>query len=603
MTDYAPNVITNADGPGPFAVPFPYADAAHVKAEFADGTPCVVAFVTASTITVSPEGDGSQDLAIYRDTAIDAPAVTFRPGAVSSRDLNVQTLQLLYRIQEEREAISRGVLLPRGETGPLYWPTLDERSGYFAAWDADGELTPASGTGADSALRSDLAASTGGSLVATIATGVGAIIRSVLSKLRDRVTFEDYDCAGDGIEDDAANVRKAIAANAGKVIYGKGTYLLGSSLGDIPVGTKIVLENRTGTAKFVRGYSASDYLMNLLNGAELEGWVEGNGKDSGGTLTGITGGLVNIPVGHGNQSIRDARLINAVGGTPLHIECTGALDSQVGGSRMDISNLEVFRSDSTPGSGRYAIVHDDPGVPAAGHPISIHHLETGGYESIAFGACNNLSMTGCTVFDVLLSVNTRGLRATTNRWAGTSTITLRGASQFSACSFGPAITVEAGAVAMFDPACLFNSPVTDNSGVAGVCHFWDAGTRTFTPDWEAGGTNIAEGATGLVQGFQRRRGDKLHLGVRLKVEGAGASIPAGAITIEAPMIADADWMEQTVFHGHVITAAGAKHPIQGSISGGQTEITFRCSDGSALTDASFSTSLPYTIIVNGEYLV
>lgn len=541
-----------------------------VEGGYGSGEVTLDTAVSDCTVTIDRFVVGDRQTQFNRSVPLGMPALNGDLNRVTARQQDLARLK---------------VSKPTGDIG-----------GKFLGFDAEGNPVVLTGVGgADEDLRTDLAASTGGSLLGFLAEGVGAVIRTILSKLRDRPTFEDYDCVGDGVVDDAANVRRAIAANSGKTIYGRKTYLLGSSLGDIPQGTKIVLENRTGTAKFIRGYSGG-YLMNLLNGAELQGWVDGNGAT-------YTGGLVNIPVGHGNQSIHNARLINAVGGTPLNIECTGATDAEVGGSRMDISNLEAYRSDSTPGSGRYAIVHGDPGVPAAGHPISIHHLETGGYESISFGACNNFSMTGCTIFDVLLSVNTRGLRATTNRWAGTSGITLRGASQFSACSFGPAITVESGAVAMFDPACLFNSTVTDNSGVAGVCHFWDAGTRTFTPDWEAGGANITQGATGLVQGFQRRRGDMLLLGGRIVVDGSGASVPSGAITMEAPMIADADWMAQPVFSGHVILASGLRHPIQGTIAGGQTEVSFRCADGSVLTDASFSTATPYSIVVRGEYLV
>ena len=66
------------------------------------------------------------------------------------------------------------------------------RAGKFSGFDAQGVATPLSGTGSDTALRTDLAASTGSSLVGWIKSAAGAVLRSIASLFEERVSLLDF---------------------------------------------------------------------------------------------------------------------------------------------------------------------------------------------------------------------------------------------------------------------------------------------------------------------------------------------------------------------------------------------------------------------------
>lgn len=61
-------------------------------------------------------------------------------------------------------------------------------------------------------LRAALVASSGAALVGFIASGVGAVFRTVRDKLRERVSVMDFGAIGDDVADDTAAINAAIAA-------------------------------------------------------------------------------------------------------------------------------------------------------------------------------------------------------------------------------------------------------------------------------------------------------------------------------------------------------------------------------------------------------
>lgn len=95
-------------------------------------------------------------------------------------------------------------------------------------------------------VLNNLAASTGSSLVGHIASGTGAVARTVQAKLRDTVSVKDFGAVGDGVADDTAAINAAIAyartLPAGGTVY-------------IPDGTYAVTEiNATSaSADFTKG--------------------------------------------------------------------------------------------------------------------------------------------------------------------------------------------------------------------------------------------------------------------------------------------------------------------------------------------------------------
>lgn len=96
----------------------------------------------------------------------------------------------------------------------------------------------------DSALRTDLAASTsGGTLVAFKQDGTGAVSRTVTDKLKESVSVKDFGAVGNGVADDTAAIQAAInyatSTKKSLVIIPAGTYKITSSLTVGPTGNDI----------------------------------------------------------------------------------------------------------------------------------------------------------------------------------------------------------------------------------------------------------------------------------------------------------------------------------------------------------------------------
>jgi hypothetical protein len=81
----------------------------------------------------------------------------------------------------------------------------------------------------DNALRADLAASTGSSLVGFLQAGANAILRTTQAKLRDTVSVKDFGAVGNGTTNDSTAIQAAV--NTGKsVFFPEGTYLISTAI-------------------------------------------------------------------------------------------------------------------------------------------------------------------------------------------------------------------------------------------------------------------------------------------------------------------------------------------------------------------------------------
>lgn len=102
------------------------------------------------------------------------------------------------QIQQVKDMASRSIRLASGEeTDDLDGDAA--RANMFPAFDAAGNLMLSSGTGADSGLRTDLAALTGSSLVKFLQSGAGAVARTVQERLRDTLNILDFGADPTGV--------------------------------------------------------------------------------------------------------------------------------------------------------------------------------------------------------------------------------------------------------------------------------------------------------------------------------------------------------------------------------------------------------------------
>lgn len=162
-----------------FDITFEYrlSDAVKVRV---DGVDVDFSFVSASRVeTSSPPASGAA-VELYRETSVEEAERVFSDTQIlHGSDLNAGLAQPRERAEElgsEIAALDGRVV--------KYPGTAAERAGKFAAFDAEGNEVAASGTGADDALRGDIAEETGAALVGT---STGASVQTALDSLSDLI--------------------------------------------------------------------------------------------------------------------------------------------------------------------------------------------------------------------------------------------------------------------------------------------------------------------------------------------------------------------------------------------------------------------------------
>ena len=182
-----------------FAVPFKVLDADHLVVTRRDYVTGVVDYTYVGTdYTFSGIGDDEGTLELDGTALDDDYELVIERVVPYTQDLDIvnaggfypETVEgqldtIVMGLQQVASLAGRSAYVPVGEPG-MALPKAADRAGKYFAFDAEGDFTGASGSGADSALRTDLAADDGDTLIGTTQDIPSPTTRSVNKVIRDR---------------------------------------------------------------------------------------------------------------------------------------------------------------------------------------------------------------------------------------------------------------------------------------------------------------------------------------------------------------------------------------------------------------------------------
>jgi hypothetical protein len=411
-----------------------------------------------------------------------------------------------------------------------------------------------------------------GASVTYLSSGTGAIARNMQTRLHDSLCVLDFGVTGDGVTDDAAAIRVAIAAAAGRSLYfpnpSGGFYLCNSSLGEIPNSTRLYGESKRSTQ--IRANFNSGSLMSLADGASLAVlYINGNSK----TCKGVE--IIGVDVG--NQHMDNVRVINFAN------DCL--YFGYKSGSGFNALNLEAYRSDGASGSGNYAIVIED--LASGLGPKHFFGLETGGKCAFKFGGGNNVFVIGCTLADCLFSVNNQSIHIVGGRIANATTMTILGSGvSIIGGDVNPQIILGSGCQSCYIAPAAANNSITDNSGTTSNLVFEPLSKAIAAPVIATSGGAITIG-NGDASGTWQRTG-AIVSGTMNFIVGSSTAFTGGGGFLRFAMPPDApiSLSAQYGVSGHVRDVSAGTYPtVTGIVDRSGGYITLLC-DGVVMTHTS-----------------
>lgn len=193
--------------------------------------------LTGGSVTFDAAPANLAAVRIERDIELERSTVYQQNGDFLSRVVNPDFDRLWMGLQQQSAGLRRVLKVPASDaTEPSALPNIAERADKLLSFDATGNpiaVYPAAGT--STALQLLLSIFSGSALIGFLQAGVGAVGRTVFSKLKERVSVTDFmteaeraDClTGSPVMDVTGAFMAAIAA-ANVVEIPDGTYLVGN---------------------------------------------------------------------------------------------------------------------------------------------------------------------------------------------------------------------------------------------------------------------------------------------------------------------------------------------------------------------------------------
>lgn len=179
-------------------------------------------FTGPNTVVISPAVPPQQRLVIYRDTPKTLPIVDYTEGSIiNERNLDVSNLQSVFIAAE----LADRVVADYDFSNSLLYAVTTATSAAQVANAIDEKATAALAASVGAAQSSTLASATGSSFIGYLRAGVGAVLRTLFSKMDDLVSVKDFGAKGDGVTDDTDAIQKATSSGRG-VHFPTGTYIM-----------------------------------------------------------------------------------------------------------------------------------------------------------------------------------------------------------------------------------------------------------------------------------------------------------------------------------------------------------------------------------------
>jgi hypothetical protein len=215
INPYAPTSSTGNGSQVDFSFTFPYLATTHIKAYLNGVQTTAFTFFSSNVLRLTTAPAAGTNVLITRETPADTLSAVIQPGGpLPVTGLNNNFLQNLYYSQETQ-----------------YDAAHQSTAGLQA------QITAATNT-ANTALT---VANTNTTFTQT---GVGAVGRTVTSKLAERVSVKDFGAVGNGVTDDSAAIQAAINAvfPRGTVVFPEGVYYINSRIYITGAGTQASIE-------------------------------------------------------------------------------------------------------------------------------------------------------------------------------------------------------------------------------------------------------------------------------------------------------------------------------------------------------------------------